>query len=40
MAVLHPKEKVSTAFEKNEYALGIFLGLSKAFDTVNYEMLV
>ena len=32
-------EKISTAIDKKEYTLGIFLDFSKAFDTVNFDIL-
>ena len=28
------------SFEKNRYTLGIFVDLAKAFDTVNYQILL
>lgn len=35
MALLHLVDNVNTAINANEYARGIFLDLSKAFDTVD-----
>ena len=32
-------EKISSAFDRREHAIGVFLNLSKAFDTVNHVIL-
>lgn len=40
MALLHLIDKISTALDKNMFAIGIFLDLSKAFDTVDHDILL
>ena len=39
MALMILVDKVSKALENGEYALGLFIDFSKAFDTINYDIL-
>ena len=40
MAILSITDKIQKAIDSGMYACGIFLDLSKAFDTVNYKLLL
>ena len=39
LALIDMVDKIKDALDKNEYVLGIFLDITKAFDSVNHEML-
>ena len=39
-ALLHLTNIISSAMDKRKFAIGIFLDLSKAFDTVNHSILI
>ena len=39
-ALIHLYDKLSTAIDNNELTIGVFIDLSKAFDTVNHEILL
>lgn len=40
LSLLSMQDKISNAIENNEYSLGIFFDLTKAFDTVNHKILL
>ena len=39
-AILQLVEQINNSFEKNEFALGVFVDLSKVFDTVYHQILI
>ena len=39
-AIIELVSKITDSFEKNMFTLGVFIDLSKAFDTVNHEILI
>ncbi len=40
MSLLNLHDNISAAIDHNEYLLGIFIDIVKAFDTVNHELLL
>ena len=39
-AIIELLDKITRAIDKGEYTIGIFLDLSKAFDTINHRILI
>ena len=39
-AIIQLIDQINNSFEKNHYTLGIFIDLSKAFDTVDHNILI
>ena len=40
MSLLNLQDSISAAIDRNEYSLGVFIDISKAFDTVNHDILL
>ena len=40
MAIMAMYNKISIAIDKGEFAIGVFIDLSKAFDTLDHEILI
>jgi hypothetical protein len=40
MAVLEMTDKITDAMDNNKFSIGIFVDLSKAFDTLNHKILL
>ena len=39
-AILQLNDQVKNSFERNQFTLGIFINLSKAFDTVDHKIVI
>ena len=40
MAILGMVDKITTAMDNRQFSVGVFVDLSKAFDTLNHKMLL
>jgi len=40
MAVLEMTDKINEAMENNQFSVGVFVDLSKAFDTLNHNIVL
>ena len=40
LALIHLYDKLSSAIDNKKFTIGVFIDLSKAFDTVNHEILL
>ncbi len=40
LAIIELTDKITKAIDNGEYTIGIFLVLSKAFDTINHKILI
>ena len=40
LAVIELVDKIKKAIDKGEFTIGIFLDLSKAFDTIDHKILI
>ena len=39
-AIIHLVDQINTNFEKDQYTLGVFIDLSKVFDTAEHKILI
>ena len=38
--VINLQDKISEAMDRNEYSIGVFIDIAKAFDTVDHSLLL